>query len=195
MPDLGAAARRRRGVATVRALNVQSGRYDILAGRDLPPGLHEERPGDVADGAANLRKQIENVRAHGVTPVVAVNAFPTDHPSERDVIAGVAAEMGARVAVCAPVLDGGAGVTESAEAVAAACDEPDDFHFLYPEAASLTPAVRSRWAAPPASGPGALRSRPVRGRPVRRRPGRRAGMAFRPSTVGGPVVRIEAWRN
>lgn len=130
-------------VATVRALKVQSGGYDVVAGRDLPPELADERPGDVEDGAVNLRRQVEIVRAHGVTPVVAVNAFPTDHPSEHDVIARVAAELGVRVAVCTPVLDGGAGVTELAEAVADACEEPDDFHVLYPEAASLTEKIET----------------------------------------------------
>src|SRR3984893_6580844 len=58
-------------VATVRALKVHSGRYKIIAGRPLPPELLECNPDDVLTGAANLRKQIENVRLHGVTPVIA----------------------------------------------------------------------------------------------------------------------------
>ena len=49
-----------------------------------------ENPDDVAAGAANLRKHIENIAVHGVTPVVAINAFPTDHPSEWAVIEEVA---------------------------------------------------------------------------------------------------------
>ena len=66
-------------VATVRALKAHSGKYKIVAGRPLPEDLLRENPDDVLAGAANLRKQIENIRLHGVSPVVAINAFPTDH--------------------------------------------------------------------------------------------------------------------
>ena len=77
-------------VATVRALKAHSGKYRIVAGKALPPELLEENPDDVLAGAANLAKQIENVKAHGVTPVVAINGFPTDHASEHDAIRQVA---------------------------------------------------------------------------------------------------------
>src|SRR3712207_1821742 len=69
-------------VATVRSLKVHSGRHTVVAGSLLPPELLEENPDDVHAGADNLRKQIENIRLHGVSPVVAINAFPTDHDSE-----------------------------------------------------------------------------------------------------------------
>ena len=124
-------------VATVRALKAHSGKYKIVAGRPLPPELLECNPDDVLAGAANLRKQIENVRLHGVPAVVAINAFPTDHPSEHQAIREVAAEVGARSAVCTHFADGGRGATELAEAVAEAADEPSDFRFLYPDEASL----------------------------------------------------------
>ena len=61
----------------------------------------------------NLRKQIENIRLHGVSPVVAINAFPGDHPSEHAAIAEIAAEMGARVAVCTHFTDGGRGAARA----------------------------------------------------------------------------------
>src|SRR5215468_6872477 len=66
-------------VATVRALKAHSGRHHIVAGRPLPEALLAENPDEVAEGAANLRKQVENIQAFGVPVVVAVNAFPTDH--------------------------------------------------------------------------------------------------------------------
>src|SRR5215472_7909750 len=78
-------------VATVRALKAHSGKYKIVAGRPLPADLLAENPDDVLAGAANLRKQIQNVRTHGVPAVVAINAFPTDHPSEHQAIKEVAA--------------------------------------------------------------------------------------------------------
>src|ERR1700727_1104193 len=63
-------------VTTVRALKAHSGKYRVVAGRPLPEAMLAENPADVHLGAANLRKQIENVRLHGVQPVVAINAFP-----------------------------------------------------------------------------------------------------------------------
>ncbi|MGH9270821.1 MAG: formate--tetrahydrofolate ligase, partial [Ilumatobacteraceae bacterium] len=130
-------------VATVRALKAHSGKYRIVAGKALPPELLEERPDDVEAGAANLRKQIENVQLHGVTPVVAINAFPTDHASEHDVIRRVAESMGARVAVCTHFTDGGAGATDLAHAVVEACAEPSSFHYLYPSDASLVEKIET----------------------------------------------------
>jgi formate--tetrahydrofolate ligase len=124
-------------VTTVRALKAHSGKYKIVAGKPLPPELLAENPDDVLQGAANLRKQIENVRLHGIPAVVAINSFPTDHPSEHRAIREVAAEIGARSAVCTHFADGGRGAAELAEAVAEAADEPSEFRFLYPDEASL----------------------------------------------------------
>jgi formate--tetrahydrofolate ligase len=130
-------------VATVRALKAHSGKYKIIAGRPLPEDLLSENPDDVLAGAANLRKQIENVRLHGVSPVVAINAFPTDHPSEHSAIRAVAEQMGARAAVCTNFADGGRGAAELAEAVAEAADEPSDFRFLYDGDASLRDKIET----------------------------------------------------
>ncbi|MDR2988227.1 MAG: formate--tetrahydrofolate ligase [Nocardiopsaceae bacterium] len=130
-------------VATVRALKAHSGKYKIIAGRPLPEDLLTENPDDVLAGAANLRKQIENVRMHGVSPVVAINAFPTDHPSEHQAIREVAEQMGARAAVCTHFADGGRGATELAEAVAEAAAEPTDFRFLYESDASLRDKIET----------------------------------------------------
>src|SRR5256714_6628581 len=68
-------------VATVRALKVHSGRYRVVAGRPLPPEMLKENPDDVLAGAANLRKKVENIQIHGVTPVVTLHSFPRDHTS------------------------------------------------------------------------------------------------------------------
>ena len=89
------------------------------------------------------RKQIQNVKAHGVTPVVAINGFPTDHDSEHAAIRRVAEAMGARVAVCTHFADGGAGATDLAHAVVEACEEPSGFHFLYPDEASLKDKIEA----------------------------------------------------
>ncbi len=130
-------------VATVRALKLHSGKYRVVAGKPLPPEMLQESPDDVLAGAANLRKQIENIQLHGVSPVVAINAFPDDHASEHEAIRQVAESMGVRAAVCTHFADGGRGATELAEAVAEAADEPTDFRFLYPEQASLKEKIET----------------------------------------------------
>lgn len=124
-------------VATVRALKAHSGRFKVVAGKPLPPDMLKENVDDVRAGAANLIKQIENVKAHGVSPVVAINAFPGDFASEHAVVREIAESVGARVAVCTHFSDGGAGAVDLANAVIAACDEKSDFAFLYPDDAPL----------------------------------------------------------
>jgi formate--tetrahydrofolate ligase len=130
-------------VTTVRALKAHSGRHRIVAGRPLPPALLEENPADVVAGAANLRKQIENVRLHGVTPVVAINAMPEDFPSEHAEIRAIAESLGVRSAVCRHFTEGGRGAAELAEAVAEAAEEPGEFRFLYPLEASLREKIET----------------------------------------------------
>ena len=130
-------------VATVRALKSHSGKYRVVAGRPLPEGMLAENPDDVLIGAANLRKQLENIRAHGVEPVVAINAMPSDFASERAAIAEVAASMGVRSAVGTHFADGGRGAAEIAEAVAEVAARPSDFHFLYPSEASLREKIEA----------------------------------------------------
>ncbi len=119
-------------VATVRALKVQSGKHRVVAGRPLPEALLIENVDDVQAGAANLAKQIDNIRCHGVTPVVAINALPSDFPSEHEAIREIAQSLGVRVALCRPYTDGGKGVVELAEAVVEAAEEPSKFQLLYP---------------------------------------------------------------
>lgn len=130
-------------VCTVRALKAHSGRYQVKAGKPLPEGMLAESPVDVHAGAVNLAKQVENLRLHGVTPVVAVNAFPEDHASEHAAIREIADGLGVRSAVATHFSDGGAGATELAEMVAEAAEEPTDFRFLYPEDAGLRDKVET----------------------------------------------------
>jgi formate--tetrahydrofolate ligase len=130
-------------VTTVRALKAHSGRHRIVAGKPLPEALLAENPEDVHAGAANLRKQVANIRAHGVSPVVAINAFPTDHPSEHAAIEEIAASLGVRVAVCTHFVDGGKGATDLAEAVIEAAEEPSEFRLLYPDEASLLEKIET----------------------------------------------------
>ena len=128
-------------VVTVRALKAHSGHHRVVAGRPLPPEMLEENPEEVLAGSVNLRRHIEIVQSFGVSPVVAINAFPSDHPSEHEAIREVAAEMGVRVAVSEHVAKGGAGASELAEVVAAACEDENSFHYLYPLDRPLTDKI------------------------------------------------------
>ncbi|MBA2365632.1 MAG: formate--tetrahydrofolate ligase [Actinomycetota bacterium] len=130
-------------VATVRALKAHSGRHQVRAGRPLPEEMLVENPDDIFSGGANLIKQIDNIRVHGVTPVVAINAFPSDFDSEHDAIRSIAEEAGAKAAVATHFSDGGRGAAELAEAVLEAAAAPSDFHFLYPDDASLRDKIYS----------------------------------------------------
>ena len=130
-------------VTTVRALKVHSGGHRVVAGRPLPPAILEENPDEVHVGGANLRKQIENIQIHGVSPVIAINAFPGDFASEHEAIREIAESMGVRVAVCNNFADGGKGATELAEAVVEAANEPSRFHVLYPSEAPLREKIET----------------------------------------------------
>ena len=130
-------------VATVRGLKAHSGNHRIVAGRPLPEALLAENPDEVHAGGDNLRKQLENMRIHGCTPVVAINVFPGDHAADIAAIGEIATEYNARSAETTHFADGGRGATELAEAVAEAADEPSDFSVLYPDEASLKSKIET----------------------------------------------------
>src|SRR6185503_1771855 len=119
--------------------NIAHGNNSIIADKPLDPALAEENVDAVRAGAANLAKQIENVRLFGVPAVVAINSFPTDTPAEVEAVREVALAAGARDAVVAThFVDGGDGAADLARAVwdAAASGEAD-FRLLYPDDAPL----------------------------------------------------------
>jgi formate--tetrahydrofolate ligase len=120
-------------VVTVRALKAHTGKYKIVAGKPLDPALTTENTQDVEIGAANMVRHLENMRKFGVNPVVAVNVFNSDTDNEIDVIRRIALDAGAvGVSVARHFAEGGAGAAELAEMVVTACDQPNDFKFLYP---------------------------------------------------------------
>lgn len=118
-------------VVTVRALKAHSDRFQVKLGKELPAEMLAEGPADVEAGAPNLRKHLSIIRSFGVQPVVAINAFPTDHDSEHEVIRRIATEEGARVAVSTHVAEGGEGARELARVVAEACEEESSFTPTY----------------------------------------------------------------
>ena len=129
-------------VATVRGLKAHSGNHKIIAGRPLPEALLAENPDEVHAGGDNLRKQLENMKIHGVTPVVAINVFPEDNEADLAAITEIASEYGALSARCTHFENGGMGATELAEAVAQAAAEESHFAPLYDDAMPLRDKIR-----------------------------------------------------
>jgi formate--tetrahydrofolate ligase len=130
-------------VTTVRALKLHSGRHKVVAGRPLPEAMLQENPEEVQLGAANLLAHLAIVRRHGVVPVVAINAFDDDFPSEHAAIREIAASVGARSAVCRHFTQGGKGAVELAEAIVEACEEPSQFRMLYEDDATLRQKIET----------------------------------------------------
>ncbi len=130
-------------VATVRGLKAHSGNHRIVAGRPLPEALLAENPDEVHAGGDNLRKHLSNMKAHGVSPVVAVNAFPEDHDADLAAISEIAEEYGARCAITTHFADGGAGAAELAEAVAEAAEEESSFKVLYEDEMPLRDKINT----------------------------------------------------
>ena len=120
-------------VATVRALKTHSGHYPLKRASPLPPELFEENLEALDEGMCNLLAQIENVQAHGVPVVVAVNRFPTDTEAEIALIAKRSREGGAVDCQTSEVFARGSeGGVALAEAVIGAAEAGSaDFRHLY----------------------------------------------------------------
>ncbi len=117
-------------VATVRALKAHGGAPAVKAGLPLDPVYSTENLELLEKGCDNLLAHIDIIRKSGVQPVVCLNAFYTDTEAERELVRKVAEGAGARFAVSNHWLKGGIGAEELAREVIAACDEPNDFHYL-----------------------------------------------------------------
>ena len=117
-------------VATVRALKAHGGAPAVKAGLPLDPVYTTENLPLLEKGCDNLLAHIDIIRRSGIQPVVCLNAFYTDTPAERALVKEIAEKAGARFAVSDHWLKGGDGALELADAVIAACDEPNEFAYL-----------------------------------------------------------------
>jgi formate--tetrahydrofolate ligase len=112
-------------VATVRALKMHGG--VALADLATPD------PDAVVRGIPNLARHVENIRHFGLTPVVAINSFPTDTDDERRRVLDWAKHAGVAAAVADVWANGGGGPggDDLAQAVLVAVEQPSSFHHLY----------------------------------------------------------------
>jgi formyltetrahydrofolate synthetase len=118
-------------VATVRALKMHGGGPVVKPGKPLDPAYMEENLDLLENGCSNLIAHIQTVQRSGSKPVVCINGFHTDTSAEHDLIRRIAEETGARCAVSEHWLKGGEGAIELAEAIVAACEEENQFDYLY----------------------------------------------------------------
>ncbi|MBW7989019.1 MAG: formate--tetrahydrofolate ligase [Planctomycetes bacterium] len=118
-------------VATIRALKMHGGGPAVKPGIPLSEEYTNENLGLVEKGCENLIAHIETVKKSGVSPVVCVNSFYTDTKAEINLVRKIAEQNGALAAVSEHWLKGGDGAIEIAEAVMEACNETNDFKFLY----------------------------------------------------------------
>ncbi len=117
---------------TVRALKMHGGGPKVVAGKALPEEYTKENVGLVEKGCANMVHMINVIRKSGINPVVCVNRFYTDTNAEVAAVKKAAEAAGARCAESQHWLKGGEGALELADAVIDACNEKNDFKFLYP---------------------------------------------------------------
>ena len=111
-------------VATVRALKHHGG----VAKADL----NNENLEALEAGLPNLLQHVSNIKeVFGLSPVVAINAFPTDTPAELKLVQDKCAELGVNAVLAEHWAKGGEGATALAEEVVRICDQPNDFKFCY----------------------------------------------------------------
>lgn len=127
-------------VATIRALKMHGGGPEVKPGKPLDSVYSEEHLELLEKGCENLIAHIETVKKSGVRPVVCINSFYTDTDAEVALVRRIAEDNGAFCALSKHWLEGGAGAVELAEAVVTACEEDNDFHFLY----DLDMSIRER---------------------------------------------------
>jgi len=117
---------------TVRALKMHGGGPKVVAGKALPDEYTKENVKLVEKGCENMVHMINVIRKSGINPVVCINCFHTDTDAEIAVVRKAAEAAGARCAKSTHWADGGDGALELADAVIEACNQKNDFKFLYP---------------------------------------------------------------
>ena len=123
-------------VTTVRATKSHGGKpFNLLANEDLDA---------IRKGMDNLAAHINIVKQYGLPCVVAINSFPTDTAREIALLKELAVQAGAETVVPHNGFgQGGAGAVDLAEAVVAACDQPNTFTFLTPNGTAIVQQIEA----------------------------------------------------
>jgi formyltetrahydrofolate synthetase len=128
-------------VATIRALKMHGGGPAVKPGVPLDEAYTSENIALVERGCDNLIAHLEIVKKSGIRPVVCINHFHTDTEAEIALVCKIAKQNGAYAAVSKHWLKGGDGAVELAKTVLEACDNHEDFGYLYEEDTPLREAL------------------------------------------------------
>jgi len=126
---------------TIRALKMHGGGPRVVAGLPLPDAYAKEDLGLLEKGIPNMLHHINIIKTSGIKPVVCINSFHTDTKDEIAMVRKAAEAAGARCAMSSHWADGGDGALELADTVIDACQEVNEFKYLYPMETKLRERV------------------------------------------------------
>jgi formate--tetrahydrofolate ligase len=126
---------------TIRALKMHGGGPKVVAGLPLPDAYTKEDLGLLEKGLPNMLHHLNTIRTSGINPVVCINRFHTDTDAEVALVRKAAEAAGARCAASTHWANGGDGALELADVVLEACEDKNDFQFLYPKEMKLRDRV------------------------------------------------------
>jgi len=89
----------------------------------------------------NLLKHVDNMQVHGISPIVGLNRFSSDHEDEIALVEKILTEQGIPVALTDVWASGGEGGKALAELVLKAVEEPSQPHHLYDVEESITSKI------------------------------------------------------
>ncbi len=110
-------------VATLRALKYNGGVDKKETSNENVEALKK--------GLVNLGAHVENMRKFGVPVLVAINKFPTDTQNEIDALAEYCKELNVEYSLSDVYAKGGEGAVDLANKVVKACEEENNFTFMY----------------------------------------------------------------
>ena len=119
-------------VVTVRALKMHGGGPSVVPGLKIPEEYTREDLDLLEKGLPNMLHHVKIIKEAGVKPVVCINVFHSDTEDEIKMVKRAAEGAGARCAVSRHWEFGGEGALELADVVKDACDDDNEFKFLYP---------------------------------------------------------------
>jgi len=119
-------------VVTVRALKMHGGGPSVVPGLKIPEEYTREDLDLLEKGLPNMLHHVKIIKEAGVKPVVCINVFHSDTEDEIKMVKSAAEGAGARCAVSRHWEFGGEGALELADVVKDACDDDNEFKFLYP---------------------------------------------------------------
>lgn len=110
-------------VTTIRALKYNGGQKE--------KELENENLEALKTGFPNLKQHIENLRKYKLPLVVAINHFPGDSKAEIELLSSLLDDLDVKYAVSDPHRQGSTGTMDLAKLVIEACEEDNDFDYLY----------------------------------------------------------------